>query len=128
MQIIVYEILSRTEIRLILANRAVLQASGFSASQLVGKRVTEFFPADEAARAIQTVQMCVDTGTVSETIDQVTVPHGQLWVQCTNIPLPDSQGRITRVAIVMQISLPRSNASRKSTSARQRLLSSSRRR
>jgi PAS domain S-box-containing protein len=101
-QLVVYEIVSRTEIRLILANRAVLHMSGFTASELVGKRVTEFFPAEEAARALHTVQMCIDAGTVIETIDQVTVPHGRLWLQCACIPLHDSQGRITRAAIMMQ--------------------------
>lgn len=102
MQIVVYEIITRTDMRLVLANRAVLQASGFSASELVGKRVTDFFPAEEAAQALQTAQMCVDSGTIIETIDQVTVPHGRIWLQCATIPLPDSAGRITRVAIVMQ--------------------------
>jgi PAS domain S-box-containing protein len=102
MQIVVYEIISRTDMRLALANRAVLQTTGFSASELVGKRVTDFFQADEAAQALQTAQMCVDAGTIIETVDQVTVPHGRIWLQCATIPLPDSTGRITRVAIVMQ--------------------------
>ncbi len=102
MQLVVYEIISRTEIRLILANQTVLHMSGFAESELVGKQPSEFFPADEAKRALRTVQMCVDSGTIVDITAEVDLPHGHRWLQCACVPLRDSQGRITRAAILMQ--------------------------
>jgi PAS domain S-box-containing protein len=102
MQLVVYEIVSRDEIRLIMANQSLLDMSGFAAAELIGKRPSEFFPADEAARALQTVQECVDGGGTLETIVEVALPHGHRWLQCACIPLRDSQGHITRAAIMMQ--------------------------
>ena len=102
MQLVVYEIITRTEIRLILANQAVLQMSGFAESELVGKQPSEFFPADEAKRALRTVQMCVDSGAIVDITAEVDLPHGHRWLQCACVPLRDSQGRITRAAILMQ--------------------------
>lgn len=102
MQLVVYEIITRTEIRLILANQAVLQMSGFAESELVGKQPSEFFPADEAKRALRTVQMCVDSGATVDITAEVDLPHGHRWLQCACVPLRDSQGRITRAAILMQ--------------------------
>ena len=102
MQLVVYEIISRTEIRLILANQVVLHMSGFAESELIGKQPAEFFPADEAERALRTVQMCVDSGNTVEITTEVDLPHGRRWLQCACIPLRDSQGRITRATILMQ--------------------------
>jgi PAS domain S-box-containing protein len=102
MQLVVYEILGPTEIRLILANQAVLQMSGFAESDLVGKQPREFFPAEEAERALRTVQSCVDSGTIVDITAEVDLPHGRRWLQCACIPLRDDQGRITRAAIMMQ--------------------------
>lgn len=102
MHIVVYEIVGRDEIRLIMANRPLLEMSGFAPSELVGKRPSEFFPADEAARALQTVQECVDRGGPVESTVEVELPHGRRWLQCTCIPIRDSAGRIARAAIVMQ--------------------------
>jgi PAS domain S-box-containing protein len=101
-QLVVYEIIGPTEIRLILANQAVLQMSGFAESDLVGKQPHEFFPAEEAERALRTVQSCVDSGTTVEITAEVDLPHGRRWLQCACIPLRDDQGRITRATIMMQ--------------------------
>jgi PAS domain S-box-containing protein len=102
MHIVVYEIAGRDEIRLVMANRPLLEMSGFAAADLVGKRPAEFFPPDEAARALQTVQECVDCGGPVESTVEVDLPHGRRWLQCTCIPIRDSAGRITRAGIVMQ--------------------------
>ncbi len=102
MQLVVYEIISRSEIRLILANQAVLDMSGFAEAELVGKQPGDFFPADEAERALRTVQTCIDSGATVEITAEVDLPHGRRWLQCACIPLRDDQGRITRAAILMQ--------------------------
>src|SRR5690349_12876926 len=87
MQLVVYEIVARDEIRLIMANRPLLEMSGFAASELVGKRPSEFFPADEAARALRTVQECVDRGGPIESTVEVELPHGRRWLQCACLPI-----------------------------------------
>ncbi len=102
LQLVVYEIVSRDEIRLVLANQAVLAMSGFSAAELVGKRPSEFFPPDEAARALATVRQCVDSAAQVDITVEVELPHGRHWLQCICLPIRDSGGQITRAAIMMQ--------------------------
>jgi PAS domain S-box-containing protein len=102
MHLVVYEIINRTQIRLILANQAVLHMSGFTESDLIGKLPSDFFPPDEAERALRTVQMCVDSDATVNVTVEVDLPHGRHWLQCACVPLRDSQGRITRAAILMQ--------------------------
>lgn len=102
MQLVVYEIVSRDEIRLVLANRSLLDMSGFTAAELIGKRPSEFFPADEAARALQTVQECVDHDGTVETAVEVELPHGRHWLQCACIPIRNHARQITHAAIMMQ--------------------------
>lgn len=102
LQLVVYEIVSRDEIRLVLANQAVLRMSGFNAADLVGKQPSEFFPPDEAARALATVQQCVDSASPVDITVEVQLPHGRRWLQCACLPIRDSRGQITRAAIMIQ--------------------------
>src|SRR5215208_769828 len=66
MLVTVSQVISRTEVRILLVNRKGLEASGFTRANLIGKRVEDYLPPEVAARVYARLQKCMDTGTILE--------------------------------------------------------------
>lgn len=102
LQVILYDVHSREDMRLIYANQQLYRATGFTPEMLLGKRVQDFIAADEVKAVEQLPFACYDSGSVVEAIERVTVPNGQLWMHCWLIPIKRSDGSIKRLLSLTQ--------------------------
>jgi len=101
-QIVVQEVISSSEIRIIAANRLIFQVSGFTPDDLLGKRITDVFPAAEATRIIQQALRCIETNAVVEVEELLSLPNGPLWHLSSYIPLGGSQAGRQRILVAIQ--------------------------
>jgi len=101
-QIVVQEVVSSTETKVIAANRMTFLVSGFAPTDLVGKYISDIFPPAQAIQIIQQVQRCVALNTTVEIEELLHLPNGDLWHHSSYIPLETADGQAPRVLIAIQ--------------------------
>jgi rsbT co-antagonist protein RsbR len=102
MQVVLYDVNNRDDIRMVYANQQMYRASGFIPDMVIGKRIYDFLSPEEAKSVEKVAFACYDNGTTIESLDLVTVPSGQMWLQSWLIPIKRSDGTIKRMLSLMQ--------------------------
>jgi PAS domain S-box-containing protein len=97
-----YTVVSRTEFRMAMANSASLQMSGFDNADLVGTSLTDVLSPEDAAKATQWFQKCLDADTAVEAEEPYIFPSGTVWTQTTYIPMHDPDGHIVRILLIVR--------------------------
>jgi PAS domain S-box-containing protein len=97
-----YTVVSRTEYRMAIANRASRQMSGFDNADLVGTSLTDVLSPEDAAKATQWFQKCLDANTAVEAEERYIFPSGTVWTRTTYIPMHDSNGHIARILLIVR--------------------------
>jgi PAS domain S-box-containing protein len=93
----VYEIVDRTDFRLVFLNQAAIPADLEGMAEIIGKRIDEFLPPATASQVKHQFQACVEHGAPQTVESSYEMPTGTLWATSTSIPMRDSGGRITHV-------------------------------
>lgn len=99
--ITVYDIISRSDIRLIYSNQGET-ATGMTRDRIIGKRLEEYLLPEEVAHAYKRFHMCLDSGATLQVEDAYTFPNGAYHMELTYIPLRDGQGTISQVLLIVQ--------------------------
>jgi rsbT co-antagonist protein RsbR len=97
-----YTVVSRTEFRMAMANSASLQMSGFDNADLVGTSLTDVLSPEDAAKATQWFQKCMDANTAVEAEEAYIFPSGTVWTQTTYIPMHGPDGHIARILLIVR--------------------------
>ena len=94
----VYEIVDDADFRLVFMNRTALGGDEAVASQTIGKLIGEFLPSATADHVKQLFRACIDAGTALTVESSYDLSDGStLWSIATNLPMRDTDGRITHV-------------------------------
>lgn len=102
MSITVYDVISRSDVRLIYTNQEPLKASGLSEDQILGKRIDDFMSPEEVAYAYKHFQACLDSGTPLAVADTYTLPTGIFQMELTYIPLRNKEHAISQILLIVQ--------------------------
>ena len=101
MSITVYDIVSRSDIRLIYTNQGET-ATGMTRDRIIGKRLEEYVVPEEVAQAYKRFHMCIDSGKTLQVEDSYTFVNGAYYMELTYIPLRNEQGTIAQVLLIVQ--------------------------
>jgi PAS domain S-box-containing protein len=99
----VYDVISRTEFRANVHNRAMLATTGAGADEhFHGKRLEEFLQPGEAAAVIGHFQNCLDSGKQVLGEQQITLPSGVMWFRYSYTPVRDKEGAVTHIIAITE--------------------------
>ncbi|HEY0739085.1 MAG TPA: STAS domain-containing protein [Herpetosiphonaceae bacterium] len=101
LSISVYDIVSRSEVRLVYTNQDLMTASGMPQT-VIGKRIEDFMQPEEVPNAYKRFQSCLDSGGPIAVEDTYTLPKGVFHMELTYIPLRDDRGTISQVLLIVQ--------------------------
>ncbi|HEY0601574.1 MAG TPA: STAS domain-containing protein [Herpetosiphonaceae bacterium] len=102
MSITAYDVVSRSDVRLIYSNQDAAATAGLAQDQIIGRRLEDYLLPQEAAHAYKRFQACLDTGAPVQVEDTYTFPNGEFHMELTYIPLRDDKGTISQVLLIVQ--------------------------
>lgn len=96
-----YDIVSRSEVRLIYTNQDGV-AAGLTRDKIIGQPLEHYLLPEEAAKAYKRFQACLDSGAPLQVEDTYRLPNGEFHMDLTYIPLRNDEGTISQIVLITQ--------------------------